>query len=401
MNPLYLLTLAQALAACGSITVVLLGGILGVKLAPSPALATLAPALAIVGMAGMTIPAALAMQRWGRRPVLVAAALFAAGAACLAALGVARESFPLLCLGCLGVGMHNAFVQQYRFAATEWVPPGDVGRAVSTIMLGTLAAAFLSREAALASENWWPGHVHAGSFLALAGLFLVAAAVLLALPHREPTRSTATDAPVRSLRELWAQPALRVAVLGSMIAWVTMSFIMTATPVSMNSVDGHGFLETTAVIQAHLLGMYVPALFSAHVLRWLGLRRMMLAGCALMAGCIAIAGSGHHAVLHYGWALVLLGVGWNWLFVASTTLLTSTYQPAERFRVQALNEFATFGAQGASSLFSAMVLFATGWEHLNLLMLPLLGLMVVLVLRTSLSATAAAGAAASTPTAAK
>jgi Na+/melibiose symporter-like transporter len=203
MNPLYLLTLAQALAACGSITVVLLGGILGVKLAPSPALAT-------------------------------------------------------------------------------------------------LAAAFLSREAALASENWWPGHVHAGSFLALAGLFLVAAAVLLALPHREPTRSAATDAPVRSVRELWAQPALRVAVLGSMIAWVTMSFIMTATPVSMNSVDGHGFLETTAVIQAHLLGMYVPALFSAQVLRWLGLRRMMLAGCALMAACIGIAGSGHHAVLHYG-----------------------------------------------------------------------------------------------------
>jgi MFS family permease len=128
---------------------------------------------------------------------------------------------------------------------------------------------------------------------------------------------------------------------------------------------------------------------------------MMLAGCALMAGCIGIAGSGHHAVLHYGWALVLLGIGWNWLFVASTTLLTSAYHPAERFRVQALNEFATFGAQGASSLFAAMVLFATGWEHLNLFMLPLLGLMVVMVLRTSLDATSTAGPAATTPTAAK
>jgi MFS family permease len=243
--------------------------------------------------------------------------------------------------------------------------------------------------------------MHAGSFLALAGLFLLAAAVLLALPHREPTRSAATDAPVRSVRELWAQPTLRLAVLGSMVAWVTMSFIMTATPVSMNSVDGYSFLETTAVIQAHLLGMYVPALFSAQVLRWLGLRRMMLAGCGLMAACIGIAGSGHHTVLHYWWALVLLGVGWNWLFVASTTLLTSSYQPAERFRVQALNEFATFGAQGASSLFAAMVLFATGWEYLNLLMLPLLGLMVVMVLRTSLGPTEAAGAAASTPTSAK
>ena len=381
MNPLYLLTLAQALAACGSMTVVLLGGILGVKLAPSPALATLAPALGIVGLAATTIPAAMAMQRWGRRPVMVVAALFASLAACLAAVGVARESFLLLCLGCLGVGMHNAFVQQYRFAATEWVPAAEAGRAVSTIMVGTLAAAFLSREVALLSENAWPGHQHAGSFLALAGLFLGTAALLLALPSTRPVSVVAGSEPVRSLRELWAQPALRLAVVGSMTAWVTMSFIMTATPVSMHSVDGHDFKATTGVIQAHLLGMYVPALFSAHVLRWLGVRGMMLAGCALMAACIGIAAGNHHAVLHYGWALVLLGTGWNWLFVASTTLLTQAYRPAERFKVQALNEFATFGAQAASSLFSAAALFAMGWSHLNLLMAPLLCLMVVLALR--------------------
>jgi MFS family permease len=200
MNPLYLLTLAQALAACGSMTVVLLGGILGVSLAPTPALATLAPALGIVGLAAMTVPAAMAMQRWGRRPVLVAAALFASVAACVAALGVARNSFLLLCLGCLGVGMHNAFVQQYRFAATEWVPANEAGRAVSTIMLGTLAAAFLSREATLASENWWPGHQYAGSFLALALLFLGTAALLLGLPRTEPARTAVHDEPVRTLR---------------------------------------------------------------------------------------------------------------------------------------------------------------------------------------------------------
>jgi MFS family permease len=385
MNPLYLLTLAQALAACGSMTVVLVGGILGVTLAPTPALATLAPALAIVGLAATTIPAAMAMQRWGRRPVLVAAAVFASLAACVAALGVARDSFVLLCLGCLGVGMHNAFVQQYRFAATEWVPASEAGRAVSTIMLGTLAAAFLSREATLASENWWPGHQYAGSFLALALLFLGTAALLLGLPRTEPARAAVHDEPVRTLRELWAQPALRVAVLGSITAWVAMSFIMTATPVSMHSVDGHDFLATTGVIQAHLLGMYVPALFSAYVLRWLGVRRMLFSGCALMAACIGIAATGHHAVLHYGWALVLLGIGWNWMFVASTALLTDTYRPAERFKVQALNEFTTFGAQAASSLFAAGVLFAAGWERLNLMMVPLLCVLLVVVARTPLA----------------
>jgi MFS family permease len=121
------------------------------------------------------------------------------------------------------------------------------------------------------------------------------------------------------------------------------------------------------------------------VLRWLGVRRMMLAGCALMAACIGIAATGHHAVLHYSWALVLLGIGWNWMFVASTTLLTDTYRPAERFKVQALNEFTTFGAQAASSLFAAGVLFAAGWERLNLLMVPLLCVLLVVVARTPLA----------------
>ncbi len=378
MRTVYLLALAQALAACGIMSVVLLGGILGATMAPTPGLATLAPTLAIVGLAIATIPAALAMQRWGRKPVMIGAALFASLASLLAGWGVAHGEFALLCLGCCGVGMHNAIVQQYRFAATEWVPPEAAGRAVSTIMLGTLAAVFLSRQAALWSEHWWPGHPHAGSFLSLALLFLATASLLLWLPSQAPAHAAvaADTSPLRSLRELTAQPALRVAVAGSIVAWVVMSFIMTATPVSMHNVDGHDFAATTNVIQFHLLAMFIPALFGGWVLAQLGIRRMMLGGSAAMALCIAIATVGGHDVLHYTWALVLLGIGWNWLFVASTALLTTTYRPAERFRVQALNEFITFGAQAASSLFAGAALFSYGWQWLNLLMLPLLVLMV-------------------------
>ncbi len=388
MNPLLLLTVAQALAACGSMLVVMLGGILGATMAPSPALATLAPALGVVGLALTTLPAARAMERWGRRRAMVVAAVLASAAAGVAALGVARQSFPLLCLGCLGIGMHNAFVQQYRFAATDWAPAGGAARALSIVMLGTLAAAFLGREVALVAAPLWPGHAYAGSFLALGGLFLLAALVLSGLPATTTLREDQTATTPRSRRELLAQPALRLAVAGSLTAWVAMSFIMTATPVSMHTVDGHGLEATTGVIQAHLLGMYVPALFAAQVVRWLGLRRMMLAGCVLMMGCVAIAAVSPHSVQHYGWSLVLLGIGWNWLFVASGTLLTATHTAGERFRVQGYNEFITFGAQALVSLLAAQALFALGWERLNLLALPLLLAMALWVLfaaRTTLN----------------
>ncbi|MSQ69452.1 MAG: MFS transporter [Gammaproteobacteria bacterium] len=376
LSPVHRLALALALAACGTITVVLLGGILGVALAPTPMLSTLPPALAVVGLAAATIPAALAMQRWGRRRAMTAAALGASVAALLGAWGVASGQFEWLCVGCLGVGMHNAFVQQYRYAAMEWVAPAAAGRAVSTVMLGTLGAVFIARQSALWSTHWWPGHAYAGSFVALAGLFLGAAGLLAGLPPASPEPiPLAGERPPRPLRELAAQPALRVAVLGSTVAWGVMSFIMTATPVSMYSIDGHDFAATTGVLQAHLLAMYVPALFTGHALDWLGPRKMMLAGSAAMAICIAIAATGGHRVLHYTGSLLLLGVGWNWLFVASTTLLSTAYLPAERFRVQALNEFVTFGTQAVASLLAATALFGLGWVGLNLLMLPVLVLM--------------------------
>ena len=379
MNPLLLLTVAQSLAACGSMFVVMLGGILGAELAPSPGLATLAPALGVVGLAAASLPAAMAMERWGRRRAMAVAAVLASLAAGLAALGVARHSFLLLCLGCMGIGMHNAFVQQYRFAATDWAPPAQAARALSTVMLGTLAAAFLGREVALLAAPWWPGHDYAGSFLALGGLFLLAAGVLSGLPEGALVRQSPAGARQRSRRELLSQPALRLAIAGSLASWVAMSFIMTATPVSMHTVDGHDLAATTGVIQAHLLGMYVPALFASHVQQWLGVRRMMLIGCALMMACIAIAVVSPHSVHHYGWSLVLLGIGWNWLFVASGTLLTRAHAPEDRFRVQGMNEFITFASQAAASLLAAQALFALGWEHLNLLALPLLVAMAVWV----------------------
>jgi len=158
-----------------------------------------------------------------------------------------------------------------------------------------------------------------------------------------------------------------------------MSFIMTATPISMHVHDHHSDTATAWVIQSHLLGMYVPSLFSGVLISRIGVRVGMTAGLVLMLACVAIASAGRD-LMHYWWGLVLLGVGWNLLFVSGTALLTTTYRPAERFRAQAVNEFAVFGTQAAASLLAGPAIYLLGWQTLNLAALPpmlLLGLALV------------------------
>jgi MFS family permease len=161
------------------------------------------------------------------------------------------------------------------------------------------------------------------------------------------------------------QPGFLVAVAAAIVSYAVMSFIMTATPISMHVHDHHSDGDTAWVIQSHLLAMYGPSLFSGRLVARIGLRTAMGTGLALMLGCVAIAASGRD-LMHYWWGLVLLGVGWNLLFVAGTALLTTTYREAERFRAQAVNEFAVFGTQALASLMAGPVLYALGWRVLNL-----------------------------------
>jgi MFS family permease len=161
-----------------------------------------------------------------------------------------------------------------------------------------------------------------------------------------------------------------------------MSFIMTATPISMHVVDGHDEAATARVIQIHLLAMYLPSLASGWVIARFGDRRVIAAGSVLMIGCVAIAAYAGHAVLHYGWALALLGVGWNFMFIAATTLLTRTYRPHERIQAQTLNDFLVFGAQAAASLLAGVAIATIGWQSLNLVTLPLLAAVLLALVVT-------------------
>jgi predicted MFS family arabinose efflux permease len=372
MRNVWILALAQALAGSGTIVLVAFGGIVGSRLAPSPALATLPLSLAVVGVAVASVPASLAMQRWGRKPAFVGSALFGAIAALVCALAVARSSFELLCLGALLVGVNMTFVQQYRFAAAESVPAEQAGRAIATVMLGTLGAAVVAPELGdrLRLAGGWPEFT--GSFVVLAVLGVVAALLLQTSFRPAPSADAAAGAAPRPLAVIARQPAYVVAVLCSVAGYGVMSFIMTATPISMHVLDGMSVAAAKQVITAHLLAMYLPSLASGWLVGRLGLPAMMYLGLACMGLCVAIAAAIGHEFAHYFVALVLLGIGWNFLFVAGTTLLTRSYASSERFRAQGFNDLATFGTQAVASLLAGASIHGLGWATLNLASIPLL-----------------------------
>ncbi len=373
---LSILFFAQFTAATGSITLVILAGIIGTDLSPNPAFATLPISLMVVGTAASTIPAAMLMRAVGRPLGFAAAAGCAVLAFLLGALSLSLGSFALLCLAVALNGVNLAFVQQYRFAAAETVSPDRVGRAISVVLLASIGGAVGGPVLAGATRHIIPGTEYAGTMLALAALMAVTAGLLFFLNPDSHAEHHDSGSQARPLREIVRQPLYVVAVMGGVAAYGIMSFIMTATPISMHVVDGFSIEQTSGVIRSHVIAMYAPSLVSAFLIERFGVLRLMAVGAfaMLMTSAIGLAG---HAMMHYWFALVLLGIGWNFLYVGGTTLLTRTYRSPERFKAQAVNEFSAFACSAAGSLLAGTVIHFFGWAALMTSAMPPLLLMLV------------------------
>jgi MFS family permease len=360
--------------------VVLLGGILGGELAPSPILTTFPVAVMVVGLAVFTLPAAFLMRQVGRKPGFIGAALLAGIAALLAGYAVQQGSFVLLCVATFFIGSHGAFVQQYRFAATESVEPERSGRAVSFVLLGGIAAGFLGPEIAVRASELISATLYMGSFVVMAGIYLLTAVVLLFYQERGRV-SLGVTTEGRSLNVVAAQPAYRLSVIAAAVGYGVMTFVMTATPVHLSGTYGFSLGTTSNVLKSHIAAMYIPSLFTGFLIDRMGLRRVMLAGAGILLAS-GIIGYGAVTLVAYYLALILLGLGWNFLFVSATVLLTKTYTAQERFRAQALNDFLVFGVQAAASLSAGAVLELASWEAINLIGIGLVVLTFILILRS-------------------
>jgi cyanate permease len=368
---LIILVASQMISATATISFVTLGGIIGSTMTDNRALVTLPLSLMIVAGAATTIPATMLMRRIGRRYGFMLASCCAAFGMIVGLVALRQSSFMLFCLAAMMLGANTAFTLQYRYAAAESVRPEFVARAVSFVLLGPIGGAILGKEIAVRGQDWIDGTPYAGTMVALAVLFVVQALLLFVL--REPTAHIDQETPQtdRPLGAIVRQPVFLGAVFGGVVAYGVMTLIMTATPLSMHVNDGFSIEDTGSVIRAHVLAMYLPSLASGFLIERIGVIRLMIVGavCIFATSLIGLQG---HALMHYWWALVLLGVGWNFLYIGGTTLLTYTYSIAERYRAQAVNEFLVFGMSASSSLLAGTVMFYFGWTTLMVVPIPVL-----------------------------
>lgn len=366
---LSLLVICQLISTSGSIVMVTLGGIIGSNLATNKALATLPLSMMVVAVAATAIPASMLMKRIGRRKGCSLASLSAVFAVLLAIVALRQSSFPIFVVAGMLYGINTAFSQQYRYFAAESVAVKYVPRAISLVLVGSIGAAFVGKEIAIRGQHWLTETEFVGSMTALAGLFMVQALLFFAMKPTTDRQQTQADSTDRPLLEIVMQPVFIVAVLGATAGFGLMTLVMTATPLSMHVNDGYSLEQTARVIQAHALAMYVPSLVAGFLIERVGVTRLMFVG-AIGLLATSIIGLQGHSVLHYWWALVLLGVAWNFLFIGGTTMLTYTYSVKERFRAQATNDFLIFGASASASLLAGTVLYFFGWATLMLIPIP-------------------------------
>ncbi len=373
---IFLLACCQGLLLTNSAGLITMSGLVGFALADTKALATLGVTTYVLGSAVATMPASLWMARVGRRAGFMAGAAINIGGCALGAVALAQSSFALFCVATAVIGIYNAIGLQYRFAAAEVAAPADKAKAISLVLAGGILGGFLGPESVRRSFDLF-ATPFTGSFVVLVGYALVALAVQFFVHVPAPSREERAGGG-RPLSAIVRRPVFVVAALAGGLGYGLMTLLMTATPIAMDFCR-HPFAAAAIVIEWHVVGMYAPGFFTGTLIKRFGVLQVILAGVLLVAGCVAVALNGI-TVAHFLAALVLLGIGWNFMYTGGTALLTEAYAPAEKARTQGANDFIVFATMGVSSLASGALVTATDWETMNRAVLPFLALIGAAVL---------------------
>lgn len=379
-----ILALCQGLFTCAISIDLTLTALTGWQLAPDKALATLPFALITVAGAVVTWFAAFLIQRLGRRWSFVLGAASCCAGGLISVWSVWHGQFWTFCVGTALVGVFQAFAQYYRLAAADAVAEAAKSRAISTVLAGGVIAALVGPALAAWSKDWFPAALFAGAYLvvALMGLLSVVVLVLFYRDQAEPSaaaQSQAELAPARPLSAIARTPVFMASVANNVAGSMVMMFIMTAAPLAAVACH-HGIDDGAAIIQWHLVGMYAPSFFAGRLIQRCGLGPVLLAGLGMNLGCAVIAMLSTTLPAFYV-ALLLLGVGWNFMFVGGTTLLAQSYTPSERAKTQGLAELMRYAATALATLGAGPLLARFGWETLNAAILPVLLVSALVTLR--------------------
>ncbi|TFW39743.1 MFS transporter [Pseudomonas putida] len=363
----FLLACAQALFQTVSVAVMTVGGLAGTLVADRADLGTVPIASMFMGTAAAMFPASSWMARRGRRAGFILGALLGVLGSLIAAYGVWTASLPVMAFGTFLIGCYQSFAQFYRFAASEVADDAFRPKAISLVLAGGVIAALLGPTVGRIGGHLLPA-LYVGSFLILAVVSATAAVIMLALRMPDAQADHADPKLGRPWWNIVSQPVYLVALFGAATGYGIMILAMTATPLAM--LQHHHDLSTAAtVIQLHVLGMFLPSFFTGTLIARFGVLKVMLAGVIILTAHILMTWTGT-SFQSFATSLVLLGVGWNFLYIGGTTLLTSSYAPAEKSRAQATNDMVIFAVGLSCSFGAASMLQTLDWQLLNTLLLP-------------------------------
>ena len=379
---LWLLILSQIFAFTAAPVTVFLSGIIGSQFSPIKSLATLPMALSIVGIAIFAFFAAKIMSIIGRRAGFILASVGSSLAALMASYSIIIESFLLFNLGCFLLGAGVAFSHQYRFAAVETVNKDMAPKAISIILLAGIGSAFIGPNLANISKDIISDHLYAGSYVALAILTLSSTIFLLFYEdNHRPSNFVKKN--TRSYFELIGQPRFLQALIASSFAYAVMSFLMTATPISMHVMEKISLAKTGLVIQLHIAAMFLPSLITGNLIKKFGHSKIMYSGVILFSITI-LTSLFEQNFINYLIALIFLGFGWNFLFISGTSLLVLSYKEEEKFKAQGFNDLIVYTVQAIASLSAGIFISLTSWKTMNLVCIIFLIIIIISTFRADL-----------------
>ena len=377
---LFVLTLSQIFSFTAAPVTVFLSGIIGSQISPIKSLATLPMSISVVGIAIGAIIATKAMSLIGRKYGFILASIGNSLVSILAAYSIMEQNFILFCFANFFIGVGMAFTHQYRFAAAESVEKNMAPKAISIILFGGIISAFLGPSFANYAKDLVSENLYVGSYLALALLTFIPAILFLFYENKSKIE-TNLKYMGRSYLELISQPRFIQAIAASAFGYAIMTFLMTATPISMHVMENMSLSKTGIVIQFHVASMFLPSLMTGYLIKKFGHSNVIYSGVFLYSITL-IASIFDQSFYNYMFALIFLGLGWNFLFISGTSLLVLTYKEEEKYKAQGLNDFVVYSVHAIGSLSAGIFIALTSWKMMNIICIPF---MIVIIL-TSLRA---------------
>ena len=380
---LIVLLISQIFSFTAAPITVFLSGIIGSGMIEDKSLATLPPALMIIGTAAGSIFASYIMSIIGRKHGFMLGTIIASSSALLASYAVFKNIFIIYCLSNFLIGIGHAFVAQYRFAAAESVNKKNAPTAISYILLASMIGALIGPNVATLSKGIVTEVTYTGSYIFLSILTIIPFFLLFFYSNEKNNYLTNKQIyKGRTYIQLFLQPKFIQAVVASGFAYCTMSFLMTATPISMHIHNKISIGQTSIVIMFHILAMFMPSLITGSLIKKFGHNNIMYSGIILLFFSIFFNFI-NQGFYNYFLGLIFLGLGWNFLFISGTSLLLDSYLPEEKFRAQGMNDFVVFGTQALGAISAGFLLNILGWKLINILCVPLLLLIIITILVAS------------------